>query len=100
MIASRANPLSARTIMRTFLPHRRRITGTTLASAELGLTEKGQQGATGLLQWLREKRVQTAEGTIELQVPKIRKSLEPFDSVRPRAIGKRYQHLLELMPML
>src|ERR1700730_4627325 len=33
MMASRANPLSARTIIRTFLPKRRRMTGTIFCSA-------------------------------------------------------------------
>lgn len=46
------------------------------------------------------KRVHTAEGTIEVQVPQIRESLEPFESVWLRAIGKRSRRLLELVPML
>ncbi len=46
------------------------------------------------------KRVHTAEGTIELEVPQIRESLEPFESVWLRAIGKRSKRLLELVPML
>ena len=46
------------------------------------------------------KRVHTAEGTIEVQVPQIRESLEPFESQWLRAIGKRSRRLLELVPML
>jgi transposase-like protein len=46
------------------------------------------------------KRVHLAEGTIELKVPQIRENLEPFESVWLRAIGKRSQRLLELVPLL
>ncbi|MFH1219259.1 MAG: IS256 family transposase [Candidatus Eisenbacteria bacterium] len=46
------------------------------------------------------KRVHTAEGTIELRVPQVRDNLEPFESVWLRAIGKRSERLLELVPLL
>ena len=46
------------------------------------------------------KRVHTAEGTIKLEVPQIRESLERFESVWLRAIGKRSERLLELVPLL
>ena len=46
------------------------------------------------------KRVYTAEWTIVVEVPQIRESLEPFESLWLRAIGKRSKRLLELVPML
>jgi len=46
------------------------------------------------------KKVQTAEGSIEIQVPQIRDSLEPFESIWLKAIGKRSKRLLDLVPML
>jgi len=46
------------------------------------------------------KKVHTGEGTIELQVPQVRSALEPFESLWLRAIGRRSQRLLELVPML
>jgi len=46
------------------------------------------------------KKVHTAEGSIELQVPQLRNALEPFESVWLAAIGKRSRRLLELVPML
>ena len=41
-----------------------------------------------------------AEGTIVVEVSQIRESLEPFESLWRRAIGKRSKRLLELVPML
>src|SRR3990172_960639 len=46
------------------------------------------------------KKVHTGEGTIELDVPQVRSTLEPFESLWLRAIGRRSQRLLELVPML
>jgi putative transposase len=46
------------------------------------------------------KNVHLAEGSIELQVPQLRNTLEPFESAWLAAIGKRSSRLLELMPML
>jgi len=46
------------------------------------------------------KEVHLAEGTIELQVPQLRETLEAFESIWLQAIGKRSKRLLELMPML
>lgn len=46
------------------------------------------------------KKVHTAEGTVELEVPQLRENLEPFESVWLRSIGKRSKRLYELMPML
>jgi len=46
------------------------------------------------------KNVHMGEGTVELQVPQIRDSLEPFESVWLKSIGKRSKRLLELIPML
>ena len=47
-----------------------------------------------------DKRVNTAEETIRLKVSRIRESLELFESVWVRAIGKRFKQLVELVPML
>jgi putative transposase len=46
------------------------------------------------------RKVHLAEGTIELRVPQVRESLEPFESVWLRAIGRRSRKLLELVPLL
>jgi len=46
------------------------------------------------------KNVHMGEGTVELLVPQIRDSLEPFESAWLRSIGKRSKRLLELIPML
>ncbi len=46
------------------------------------------------------KKVHMAEGSIELQVPQIRDHLEPFESVWLRAIGRRSERLMELVPMM
>jgi transposase-like protein len=63
--------------------------------------ERGRDGAVrGYRNGYEAKKVHLAEGTIELRVPQIRDSLEPFDSSWLRAIGKRSRKLLELVPML
>ncbi len=41
-----------------------------------------------------------AEGTIELAVPQVRNTIEPFESVWLQALGKRSARLFELIPML
>lgn len=46
------------------------------------------------------KRVHLAEGTIELQVPQLRETMEPFESIWLRAIGTRSSRLLQMIPML
>jgi len=46
------------------------------------------------------KTVHTAEGSFCLQVPQVRDSLEPFESVWLQAIGKRSSRLMELIPLL
>jgi putative transposase len=46
------------------------------------------------------KRVQTAEGTLVLQVPQVRDTLEAFDSVWLRAVARRSEKLLALIPQL
>ena len=52
--------------------------------------ERNKEGALrGYRNGYESKRVHTAEGTIALEVPQIRESLEPFESVWLRAIGKR-----------
>ena len=63
--------------------------------------ERSTQGALrGYRNGYESKRVHTAEGTIVLEVPQIRESLERFESVWLRAIGKRSKRLLELVPLL
>ena len=46
------------------------------------------------------KKVHLAEGSIELKVPQVRDTLEPFESTWLAAIGKRSSRLLELVPLL
>jgi len=46
------------------------------------------------------KTVHTAEGSLTLQVPQVRDTLEPFESAWLQAIGTRSQRLLELVPAL
>ena len=62
--------------------------------------KKGDGALRGYRNGYERKRVHTAEGIIEVQVPQIRESLEPFELVWLRAIGKRFKRLLELVPML
>lgn len=63
--------------------------------------KRSPEGAvTGYRNGYEPKRVHTAEGTVELEVPQLRDNLEPFDSMWLRAIGKRSKKLLELIPML
>ena len=61
---------------------------------------KGDGALRGYRNGYERKRVHTAEGTIVVEVPQIRESLEAFESVWLRAIGKRSKRLLELVPML
>lgn len=66
-----------------------------------GRYERSGDGAiSGYRNGYEPKKVHTAEGSIELQVPQIRDRLEPFESVWLQAIGKRSERLLELVPML
>jgi putative transposase len=63
--------------------------------------KRAAEGAvTGYRNGYEPKRVHTAEGTVELQVPQLRENLEPFESMWLEAIGKRSKRLLELVPML
>jgi transposase-like protein len=57
-------------------------------------------GLVGYRNGYEPKKVHLAEGSIELQVPQLRETLEAFESIWLRAIGKRSKRLLELMPML
>ena len=61
---------------------------------------KGDGALRGYCNGYEGKRVNTAEGTIEVEVSQIRESPEPFESLWLRAIGKRSKRLLELVPML
>lgn len=45
------------------------------------------------------KRLHLADGTIELQVPQLRETLQPFESIWLRAIGARSLRLLQMIPM-
>lgn len=66
-----------------------------------GWYERDRQGPVrGYRNGYEPKKVHLAEGTIELEVPQVRDSLEPFESLWLRAIGKRSRRLLELVPML
>lgn len=57
-------------------------------------------GLRGYRNGYEPKTVHTADGSLTLQVPQIRESIEPFESVWLQAIGKRSQRLLELIPAL
>jgi putative transposase len=46
------------------------------------------------------KPLHSAEGTLEIEVPQLRGTLEPFESVWLRAIGKRSDRLMELIPLV
>jgi len=61
---------------------------------------KGDGAVRGYRNGYERKRVHTAEGTIAVEVPQLRESVEPFESVWLRAIGKRSRRLLELVPTL
>lgn len=57
-------------------------------------------GVCGYRNGYEAKTVHTAEGSLTLQVPQIRESLEPFESVWLQAIGTRSQRLVALIPTL
>ncbi|MDI6775078.1 MAG: transposase [Verrucomicrobiota bacterium] len=63
-----------------------------------------QRSKDGALQGYRNgyepKTVRLAEGSIELAVPQVRDTIEPFESVWLTAIGTRSQRLRRLIPML
>jgi len=56
--------------------------------------------ARGYRNGYEPKKVHTAEGSFVLQVPQVRESLQPFESLWLEAIGKRSERLMELVPML
>ena len=63
-----------------------------------GRYERSEEGGLrGYRNGYEPKRVHSAEGTIELQVPQVRETLEPFESVWLQSIGKRSKKLLELV---
>jgi len=63
--------------------------------------ERAEDGALrGWRNGYEPKALHTGEGTIELAVPQVRDTLEPFESLWLRAIGKRSKRLLELIPAL
>ena len=61
---------------------------------------RSEEALRGYRNGYESKRVHTAEGTIALEVPQIRESLERFESLWLRAIGKRSERLVELVPLL
>ena len=65
-----------------------------------GHYERSGELCRGWRNGYENKKVHLAEGSIELQVPQVRDSLEPFASIWLRAIGRRSRRLLELVPML
>jgi len=66
-----------------------------------GHYERSEDGAIrGYRNGYEEKKIHTAEGSFTLSVPQIRDSLEPFESVWLRSIGKRSKRLLALIPAL
>ena len=65
-----------------------------------GHYERSADSSRGWRNGYENKKVHIAEGSINLQVPQIRQNLEPFESLWLRAIGKRSEKLLELVPML
>lgn len=66
-----------------------------------GWYERSGDGAvSGHRNGYERKRLHLGEGTIELAVPQLRDTLEPFESVWLKAIGTRSKRLLEMIPML
>ena len=65
-----------------------------------GRYERNADSTPGLRNGYEPRKVHTAEGTIELQVPQLRGTVEPFESAWLNAIGKRSGRLMELIPML
>lgn len=66
-----------------------------------GRYERSVDGAiNGHRNGYEPKRVHMTEGTIELQAPQIRGSIQPFESLWLQAIDKRSKRLMELVPML
>jgi len=60
----------------------------------------GNDGVLGYRNGYEPKKLHLAEGSIELAVPQVRDTLEPFESRWLRAIGTRSKRLLELIPAL
>jgi putative transposase len=66
-----------------------------------GRYERAKDGALqGHRNGYEPKSVHLAEGSIELAVPQVRDTVEPFESAWLRAIGQRSQRLRQLIPML
>ena len=66
--------------------------------------ERYERAGDGALRGWRNgyepKTLHLAEGSLELAVPQVRDTLEPFESLWLRAIGTRSKRLLELIPAL
>jgi transposase-like protein len=72
-----------------------------MSSSVAGRYERSpERSLTGYRNGYEPKKVHMAEGSIELQIPQVREALEPFESVWLRAIGRRSQRLMELVPMM
>jgi len=66
-----------------------------------GRYERSQDGAIlGYRNGYEPRSVHTAEGSFDLKVPQVRNSLTPFESYWLKAIGRRSERLMELIPML
>jgi len=62
--------------------------------------ERNAGSMPGLRNGYEPRRLQTAEGSIELQAPQLRGTVEMFESAWLNAIGKRSNRLRDLIPML
>lgn len=60
----------------------------------------GDGATTGHRNGYEPKKVHLSEGTIELAVPQLRGTIEPFESVWLQTIGTRSARLMEMIPML
>jgi len=65
-----------------------------------GRYERNADSPAGYRNGYEPRKAHTAEGSIELQMPQLRGTLEPFESVWLNAIRKRSGRLQELIPML
>jgi putative transposase len=100
-VATSGNPLGEAARLGAQLMLQKAVEEEVTAFLRRGHYERSEDGALrGYRNGYEEKTVHTAEGSFELSVPQIRESLEPFESVWLRAIGKRSKRLLELIPML
>ena len=60
----------------------------------------GEGGLRGYRNGYEPKAVQTAEGTLQLKVPQVRESVEPFESLWLKSLVRRSDKLAGLIPQL